>query len=185
MPPGFSSVTGDGLGEPVEVSPGNAEPVKGSSINRHTVRVKAILFVALSFASFAFANEAPDDEADTAAIHRTIAELNGFAAHFTADANVAVELGHLPRVSFSGDSVYSKIWPAQPTVSISKEPWGEATVNFPGMLTFPDFASVFAIPIPKITSGAIRFITPDVALVEGTWTSEGDGVATEPCLFYS
>jgi hypothetical protein len=167
--------------------PRRTELVKGYSIKRHTARVKAILFVALSFASFAFANEAADDEADTAAIHHTIADLNWLAMRsspFTADANVAEELGHLPRVPYWRSSAYSVLWAGPPTVTISKEPWGEATITFPGFSSFPE-VSAHPIPIPKITSGAIRYITPDVALVEGTWTSEGDGVATRtvPLLF--
>jgi hypothetical protein len=147
--------------------------------------VKAILFVALTFASLAFANEAADEEVDTAAIHRTIADLNWLAMRsnpFTADANIFEELGHLPRVPSWRSSAYSVLWAGPPTVTISKEPWGEATINFPGLSTSLE-VSAYPIPTPKITSGAIRFITADVAIVEGTWTSDGVATRTVPLLF--
>ena len=67
----------------------------------------------------------------------------------------------------------------QPTVTISHEPWGEATINFPEMTSFP-----VEILNPRIVRRTIRFITPDVALAEGTWTYEGNGSALQkPLLF--
>ena len=68
----------------------------------------------------------------------------------------------------------------QPVVTISKEPWGEVTIDFPATLSLPPMNIV----APRIVSGAIRFITPDVALAEGDWIYD-DGVVMRsvPLLF--
>ena len=66
-------------------------------------------------------------------------------------------------------------------VIISHEPWGEATINFPGI------GSITSVEIlnPQITASAIRFITPDVALADGACTYKDDGTTTQttPLLF--
>lgn len=49
-----------------------------------------------------------------------------------------------------GASALAGLW--LPAVNISHEPWGEATWSFAK---------------PRITSGEVRFLTPNVALVEG------------------
>jgi hypothetical protein len=136
--------------------------------------VKAILVVTFLAASCAQA----DEPADRAAIQRTIVALNHLSPSglFTGDA--AAELARLPKarlVAFPipgppGDPA-SWPWPDHPTVTISHDPWGEATINFPG----PAMPSFPQTPIlnPRIVSGAIRFITSDVALVEGAWNYDG------------
>ena len=55
------------------------------------------------------------------------------------------------------------------TVTISHEPWGEATINLPG----------------RESRTSIAFITADVALAEGACTYEDDhsGSQTTPLLF--
>jgi hypothetical protein len=69
--------------------------------------------------------------------------------------------------------------PIAPTVTISHEPWGEATINFPGRRHF------FPIEIvnPRIESRTIRFITTDVALADAACTYQEDGTTrTTPLL---
>ena len=127
---------------------------------RHSVWVKTTLCLPLFLATCVLA----DETADRAAIERTIAGLNELprrAALFTADANGLSELERLPKAA-----------PDPPTVTISHEPWGEATLHLPG------------VGIPRIVGGGIRFITPDVALAEATWIySNGTATAqTAPLL---
>jgi hypothetical protein len=146
--------------------------------------VRAILCVALLFGSYAYADEA----ADRIAIERTIAALNDLpqrTALFAQDADASSELARLPKVRPS----LRILGPAadaepprtdQPTVTISKEPWGEATINFPGTVLLPPLNLVS----PRIGSGAIRFITSNVALADGAWIYD-DGVVMRsvPLLF--
>lgn len=151
---------------------------------RHQASVKAILCLPLAFASFAYA----DEVADRVAIDHTIAALNDLprrAALFTQDADASSELARLPKVRpflvlrSAADAEPSP--PADsPTVTISKDPWGEATINFPGTASLPP-ANILA---PRIASGYIRFITPDVALADGAWIYD-DGVVMRsvPLLF--
>jgi hypothetical protein len=72
---------------------------------------------------------------------------------FTSDSDASPVLDRLRKL---------KGW----SVTISHEPLGEATINR---------------PTPRIVSGGVRFITVDVALVEGTCSYE-DGT-TMPLLF--
>lgn len=62
-----------------------------------------------------------------------------------------------------------------PTLVISHEPWGEATINFPGV----------EIVNPRIESRTVRFITPDVALADGvcTYRDFNGHAETTPLLF--
>jgi hypothetical protein len=146
--------------------------------------VKAMLCVPLFLASYAFG----DETADRLAIARTITALNESARSvslFTHDADAAAELARLPKSQPpTPGPVGAPASPARtdhPTITISKEPWGEATINFPGLGPFPpvEFFS------PRITSGAIRFITPDVALADGLWIGSGESgsIQTRPLLF--
>jgi len=99
------------------------------------------LFAALAACAFA------DAAADRIAIGQTTAGLNEQprpAALFTADSDAPAELARLLKA------------PADPpTVTISHEPFGEATINFP------------AVTPPRFSVRAIRFVTPDVALADG------------------
>jgi len=130
---------------------------------RHYVGVKLIPCIPLLFAAAATA----DDAADRAAIGRTIAALSETpqrAALFSQGADAARELERLGRVGT----------PDLPTVTISHEPWGEATI---------DFLCLQRI-VTRLGSGAIRFITSDVALADGVWTYGEDGKThTAPLLF--
>ena len=99
--------------------------------------------------------------ADRAAIGGAIAALNEStnepsqrAAIFAADGNAAAELARLRRVN----PAFRIVGPAEgsvplSTITISKEPWGEARINFP-------------IEPPTVRP-SITFVTPDVALAEG------------------
>jgi hypothetical protein len=153
---------------------------------RHYPRVKAVLYLPLFFAAYASADEA----ADRVAIGRAIATLNELpqrAALFTEDASASFELERLWKgvpLAFrilepSRDPV-SLPQAERPTVTISHEPWGEATINLPGMGSLP----ALEILNPRIVSRTIRFITPDVALADGAWTYK-DGATTQtiPLLF--
>jgi hypothetical protein len=113
------------------------------------VDVKRLACLSLVFAASGWAEEA----ADRASIERVIAALNQTprpVGLFTAD--------------FDGSAL-----PGALTVTISHEPWGEATIG-------PLFA--LGPAGPKITIGRVRFITGDVALVEGA-----GGVESTPLLF--
>ena len=146
---------------------------KGLQLTRHRASF-AILCVPLLFASYASAEEA----ADRAAIGRVIAALNESsnepsqqAAIFTADGNAASELALLRRVNrpfrIVGPSEGSV---AMPTVTISKEPWGEARINFP--------------PAESRTANrSITFITSDVAMAEGACTYLDATSPSTPLLF--
>jgi hypothetical protein len=151
---------------------------------RHHASVKAILCLPLLFASCAYADEA----ADRVAIDRTIAALNDLpqrTALFTQDADAASELARLPKIRpfrILGPAADAEPLPRtdQPTVTISKEPWGEVTINFPGTVSLPPLN----ILDPRIVSGAIRFITTDVALADGAWIyDDGAVMRSVPLLF--
>jgi hypothetical protein len=107
--------------------------LKGLRFTRHGIRVKPI-FLLLLFVSFAWA----DELADRAAISGVILSLNLLprsAALFTGE----------------GFSEFERLRIPEATVTISHEPWGEATIGRVG---------------PRISSGAIRLITEDVALAD-------------------
>jgi hypothetical protein len=165
---------------------------------RHYAGVKAILCLPLFFVACASADEA----ADRVAIGRAIATLNELprpTALFTEDANASTELEWLPKVNPlafrmarfrilepPGDPV-SLLQADHPTVTISHEPWGEATIDFPctEYLIKALQARRLEILNPRMGSRTIRFVTTDVALVDGAWTYEDDGATTRttPLLF--
>jgi hypothetical protein len=145
---------------------------------RHDAGVKAILCLPIC-AALCFA---ADEAADRAAIERTIASLNVnvVAPHgplFTDDATS--ELDRLPSVK---PVAIRPVAPsAGPKVTISHdEIWGEATIDW----GLPSLEFLMELLNPRITCGAIRFITSDVALADGNWKYE-NGPATEtiPLLF--
>ena len=147
-------------------------PLKGAAASRHSAGVKTILCLVLLFAPYA----AADETADRAAIRHTIARLNELPRHpslFTADSDAPSELERLPKAA---TQVIHSLRSGHLTVTISHEPWGEATFDFPVALH---------ILKPRIVCGAIRLITADVALAEGTWSDRNFGapIQTIPLLF--
>jgi hypothetical protein len=126
--------------------------------------MRAVLFALIFFAGVASADEA----ADRAAVEKTISALNKWPADssvFTADFD-----GHdaLRRRAIVG--MCPEVWwetcgmattRESPQVVISQEPWGEATIVMPG--------SVVGMRVPIIVK-KIRFLTPDVAMVDAVST---------------
>jgi hypothetical protein len=146
--------------------------------------MKAILCLPLLLCSYASAEEA----GDRAAIGRAIATLNEQPQRttvFTADASS--ELDRLPDVKLKSvrplgvpDAIVPVGGPLGATVTISHEPFGEATINLPGATSLP----AMEVLNPRIASGSVRFLTPDVALAEGAWTYTSQGATqTIPLLF--
>ncbi|MGA3189576.1 MAG: hypothetical protein ABSF22_20920 [Bryobacteraceae bacterium] len=121
--------------------------------------MRSIIFAVVLFAGAAGAEEF----ADRAAIEKTISALNVWPVRadiFTADFDGRQELARLaqnPQVVAAD---------AKPSVEISKEPWGEATISLPGMILRIS---------PAIVTKKIRFLSADVAMV--------DAVGKGPLLF--
>ena len=145
---------------------------------RHSAGVKRILCLPLLFAVCAWADEA----SDRLAIGRVLAALNEVPQRpglFTADGDAASELERLREARPLRFQILTPVSASGGvTVTISHEPWGEATLNFPGMGPLPPMVIVH----PRIVSRAIRFITPDVALADAAYVDEAGGAAT-PLLF--
>ncbi len=153
---------------------------------RHYSCVKAFLCLPLLFGA-AWADEA----ADRKVIARTVAALNEFPQRtelFTADADARSVLDQLwkgkrlvYRMQSRTTDAVSPSSSDHPTVTISHEPWGEATINFPRMDGMPRVEMLN----PRIVGSNVRFIKLDVALANGAFTYE-DGSATAqttPILF--
>jgi hypothetical protein len=104
-----------------------------------------------------------DEAADRAQIASVIAALN------QTPLNQAPELARLFTADSDGASALAEISRLTPVVTISHEPWGEATWGFAGARL-------------RITNLAIRFITPEVALADGT-ASRPDGKDSTSLLF--
>ena len=105
---------------------------------------------------------AADEVAERAAIEKTIAALSVWPVRanlFTADFDGRAELARLTQSSqiVPGD--------AKPSVEISKEPWGEATISLPGTIVGRS---------PAIVTRKVRLLSADVAMV--------DAVAKGPVL---
>lgn len=130
-----------------------------------------------------------DEAADRAAIQHAIARLNEVpqsAELFMSDADSRAVLEQLwkgKRLAYRAKSemrVAAPLPPSgHPTVTISHEPWGEATINFPGRRHLLPIEIVN----PRIESRTTRFITPDVALVDAACTFQEDRTTqTTPLL---
>jgi hypothetical protein len=133
-------------------------------------RVLTLLPVSFLLAASVWA----DESADRVAIDRTIAALNEVPLHaalFTGDGDAAAVLEQLRK------GITPMYRPrSSPSVTISHEPWREATIHLP--------APANEVINPRIASGSVRFITPDVALVDGSFTNrDGSGTQTKALLF--
>ena len=114
--------------------------------------MKSALCLFSLFAASAWAEEADD----RAAIGKVISALNEVPLRgslFTADADGFSDLERLLKVSQR--AVRTQLSLPAPAVVISKEPWGEATLI--------PFAATSELMNPRISSGSVRFVTPDVA----------------------
>ena len=137
--------------------------------------MKPILCLFLLFSPSALADEA----ADRASIERVIAALRVDATSSDWESRIAAvaespkavaELKRVGAVQFT----FAIQSTGKPTVTISHEPWGEATFNLPMTVT-PDL-------LAQIVVVEIRFVTADVALVEGGWEHD-DAHLRRPVLF--
>ena len=126
--------------------------------------MKANLCLPLLLAAFAWA----DEPADRATIRRTIAVVNEFPWSIPAVAESPIAEREIEAVRRSAPPLPDS---GRLTVTISHEPWGEATIG-PATMEFP-----------RIASGAIRFIAPDVALADADWTREDGTSLHKPVLF--
>ena len=123
--------------------------------------MRYLLCLPLLFASFAFADEATDRDA----IRGVIASLNDpsndasqHSAAFAVDSDAPSELARLRQLHPSefrviGPPTVSSVRTIQPVVVISKEPWGEARIDFSPIPT----ANTTTVNRP------IAFVGPDVA----------------------
>lgn len=144
---------------------------------QHNTTARLLFCLPLLLTSYALA----DEPGDRAAIVQTVTALNEFphpSTLFTDDASS--DLDRLPNVRPLAFRVMSR--PAQPAlhpphVTISHEPWGEASIGIP----LPQME----ILNPRITVNSIRFLTPEIALVDGNWTYHKDIADTQtiPLLF--
>ena len=139
-------------------------------------RVKTILCLSLALSSLVWANEA----SDRAAVEKVILGLNDSPQNpelFMPGFNGFPELARLdirPARERSPNSIEVRSVsvvgnPGTIKVVISKEPWGEATLEIPR--TIPVAVSYPAPPdqgrlISRINIQSVRFIAKDVALVE-------------------
>jgi hypothetical protein len=140
--------------------------------------MKALLCLPLLFAACACA----DETADRALIEQTIAALNRLPQRsdiFTADADGIAALEQIRKGKRMVYRMSSQPGVAdKPTVTISHEPWGEATINFPGMAMPP-----VELLSPRIVSRGVRFVTPEVALVDGTCEYREENAPAAPLFF--
>jgi hypothetical protein len=119
--------------------------------------MKALLCIPLLFGSFAMADEATD----RIAISNAIAALNEPSPPFTAKGDGRAAFEQLreadPRAfHIAATPAVSAPEPDRPTVTISHEPWGEASLGIPR----------------AFGSRALLFVNSDVALAEGFCTFE-------------
>jgi len=142
---------------------------------------KSVMRLPMSAASFAlitlFPSLAPaaDEARDRAAINHTIAALNEFPLStglFVDD--VSSDLARLPKVKpLASRALVPTV--QRVSLTISHEPLGEARI---------DLEPAVEILNPNIASGETRFLTPDIAVVDGKWTyKNGETTETTPLFF--
>jgi hypothetical protein len=121
------------------------------------------------------------------AVENTISALNAFPQRnelFSGDADASSALEQLRkgkrtayRMRSPGDNPSSSSQSDHPILTISHEPLGEAIISY-------QRRGVEMIN-PRIVSSTIRFVTPDVALADGSFTyaDENANSQTTPLLF--
>lgn len=142
---------------------------KAESRSRHCPGMRIVICLSVLLG----ANALADPSANVAAIHATLASLNRVPvdpALFTGDSGAREEFERL----LKGRRIRFRPTGSRPTVTISHEPWGEASLGFP-----------LELRNPRFVSGAIQFVTSEVALAGGSCVyraDEGNTVRT-PLLF--
>jgi hypothetical protein len=143
------------------------------AITWHFGGMRAQLCLALLCSSFTFADEA----ADRNSIDRAIAALNELPLRpglLSEDA--LLELSRLPRVTPDFGILSPSSSPSgSPSVSISHEPWREATIELPGSPT----VMKLELLNPRISNRATRFVTQEVAVADGTWVFKSPSGTTQ------
>jgi hypothetical protein len=140
------------------------------------MRKTIIAIVPLLLAATAWADEA----ADRAAITRTVALVNEpsqRAMAFAKASSVINEMMRLARafpMTMRLSSVQMPPLDEHPTVIISHEPWGEATIGMPPL--------VMPAIVPQVDCMAIQFVSADVAIADGT-ARMADRIETAPVVF--
>ncbi len=138
---------------------------------------RTLLLALIPLACTAFA---ADEAGDRAAIIRVIAALNdlpGFAspAHSALFTDDADGRGVLLQLMKDKSRSYAVAMRSEPIVEISHEPWGEAQILWPH--------PAGTLVNPHVDFGIIRFITPEVALVDAVFVyRDGDRTETTPLL---
>jgi hypothetical protein len=130
------------------------------------------LCLTLLCASFTLADEAVERNS----IDRAIAALNELPLRSDLLSEDALsELSKLPHVTPDFGFLDSLSPSGSPRVSISREPWREATIELPGSPT----AMKLVLLNPRISNKATRFITQEVAVADGTWVFQSATGATQ------
>ena len=126
--------------------------------------MKLLVCVPLMLATATFADEA----ADRAAIGKTMSALNLVPAPadiFTANADISALRRLSKDVAHPTFRVLSTT--AAPTIQISHEPWGEATIGYP--------RAVLELVNPRLEMRALRFLTSEAATVDAVWVERENG----------
>jgi hypothetical protein len=160
--------------------------LKGLNEPRHYLRMKALFLLPLIVGICA----AADEGANTAAIERTIAQVNRLPwpdGLFTADSDAPPVLEDLwkgkrlvYRLGTRADEA-GAFETDRPHVVISHEPWGEATIEFPGVPAAP----ALEVVNPRIVNRTVRYLAPDEAVAEADslYRDRNGDVQTTPLSF--
>lgn len=120
-----------------------------------------------------------DELTDRMAIRRTIHALNGSPPRnglFTQDASISPEFERLRGARRISYRLLDPAGGARPTVTISHEPWGEATIGWSPIRV--------ELTPSRIVAGEIRFVTSDVATADGASLYEGEAARERTRLFF-
>jgi hypothetical protein len=142
---------------------------------QHIPRMRALAYLPLLLS---FAASAADSDSRMA-VMRTILAFNEGPPRqslFTANASIAPEFDRL----WDGKRLsYGRVAPsegARPTIQISHEPWGEATIGFPPLRT--------EVVNPRVVTDEVRFVFDDVAIVDGAFVYDSEGGRQRTRLFF-
>jgi len=125
-----------------------------------------------------FAASAADTDSRMA-VMRTILALNAVPPRqslFTANASIAPEFDRLwdgKRLSYGRVEIPEG---ARPTIQISHEPWGEATIYFPSPRT--------EVVNPRVVTDEVRFVLDDLAIVDAAFVYDSETGRQRTRLFF-